>query len=107
MNIEHLEFRSWMERIMTSFALLKEHINELQRGITRIDEEELLDNQDVLQMLKISNRSLQRYRSVGALPYYSIIGKIYYKLSDVQAFIRERFNEKGKSKEKRRESRGE
>ena len=53
---------------------------------------ELLDNQDLLQMLKISNRSLQRYRSIGKLPYYTISGKLYYKLSDVHQFIRESFN---------------
>ncbi|MFS2112592.1 helix-turn-helix domain-containing protein, partial [Sphingomonas sp. Sphisp140] len=45
-----------------------------------------------LQMLKISNRSLQRYRSIGKLPYYTISGKLYYKLSDVHQFIRESFN---------------
>ena len=47
---------------------------------------------DLLQMLKISNRSLQRYRSIGKLPYYTISGKLYYKLSDVHQFIRESFN---------------
>jgi hypothetical protein len=56
-----------------------------------IDGEELLDNQDILQILKISPRSLQRYRSSGKLPYYTISGKIYYKLSDVHQFIRESF----------------
>ncbi|MFX8933875.1 helix-turn-helix domain-containing protein, partial [Acinetobacter baumannii] len=48
--------------------------------------------QDLLQMLKISNRSLQRYRSIGKLPYYTISVKLYYKLSDVHQFIRESFN---------------
>lgn len=92
MNIDRIEFIAWMERILERLDLLKEHIDESKRSRNSIDGEELLDNQDLLQMLKISNRSLQRYRSIGKLPYYTISGKLYYKLSDVHQFIRESFN---------------
>jgi hypothetical protein len=92
MNIDRIEFLSWMERIIERFDLLSEHIIELDKKRGSVDGEELLDNQDILQMLKISSRSLQRYRSSGRLPYYTISGKIYYKLSDVHQFIRESFN---------------
>lgn len=92
MNIERMEFIAWMERIMDRFDILGESIKETQRQKTAIDGEELLDNQDVLHILKISNRSLQRYRSEKKLPYYTISGKLYYKLSDVHQFIRESFN---------------
>lgn len=92
MNIDRMEFISWMERIMERFDILKEHIIDMQKQRNSIDGEELLDNQDLLQMLKISQRSLQRYRSSGKLPYYTISGKLYYKLSDVHQFVRESFN---------------
>ena len=92
MNINRMEFLAWMERLMTRLDLLGENLTDLQKSKTTLDGEELLDNQDVLQMLKISNRSLQRYRSDGRLPYYTISGKLYYKLSDVHQFIRESFN---------------
>lgn len=92
MNIDRMEFISWMERIMERFDILKEHIIDIQKQRNSIDGEELLDNQDLLQMLKISHRSLQRYRSSGKLPYYTISGKLYYKLSDVHQFVRESFN---------------
>lgn len=91
MNIDRMEFISWMERVMSRFDVLDDHIEDMQRYRANIDGEELLDNQDLLQMLKISNRSLQRYRSSGKLPYYTISGKLYYKLSDVHQFIRESF----------------
>ncbi|RUT70861.1 DNA-binding protein [Flavobacterium cupreum] len=91
MNIDKMEFIAWMERIMSRFDLLNDHINDIKKQCCSIDGEELLDNQDLLQMLKISNRSLQRYRSIGKLPYYTISGKLYYKLSDVHQFIRESF----------------
>ncbi|MDX3913967.1 MAG: helix-turn-helix domain-containing protein [Pseudosphingobacterium sp.] len=92
MNIDRMEFFAWMERIMERFDILKQHIIDMQKQRNTIDGEELLDNQDLLQMLKISHRSLQRYRSSGKLPYYTISGKLYYKLSDVHQFIRESFN---------------
>lgn len=92
MNIDRIEFLSWMERIIERFDLMGEFISELEKKRGSVDGEELLDNQDLLQMLKISTRSLQRYRSSGRLPYYTISGKIYYKLSDVHQFIRESFS---------------
>jgi hypothetical protein len=92
MNIDRMEFLAWMERIMDRFDILAQQVSERQSQSSSIDGEELLDNQDLLQMLKISSRSLQRYRSSGKLPYYTISGKIYYKLSDVHQFIRAGFN---------------
>ncbi|KVV15017.1 helix-turn-helix domain-containing protein [Flavobacterium sp. TAB 87] len=91
MNIDRIEFLSWMERLIERFDLINENISELEKKRGSVDGEELLDNQDILQMLKISSRSLQRYRSSGKLLYYTISGKIYYKLSDIHQFIRESF----------------
>lgn len=92
MNITRTEFLSWMERIMTRFDHLSENVKQLPLKTQNIDGEELLDNQDVLQLLKVSSRSLQRYRSDGKIPYYTISGKLYYKLSDVHQFVRDCFS---------------
>ena len=89
MNTERTEFIAWMERIMERFDILKEQVSSSQSRFIEIDGEVLLDNQDVLQLLKISLRSLQRYRTDKKLPYYTISGKLYYKLSDVHQLIRE------------------
>jgi hypothetical protein len=89
MNTERTEFIAWMERIMERFDILKEQVSSRKSRYIEIDGEVLLDNQDVLQLLKISSRSLQRYRTNKKLPYYTISGKLYYKLSDVHQLIRE------------------
>lgn len=94
MNIDRSEFLGWMQKIMERFDIMMEAMGAGKQNLAAIDGEALLDNQDVLHMLKISSRSLQRYRSSGRLPYYTISGKLYYKLSDVQQFIRESFNPK-------------
>lgn len=96
MNIDRMEFINWMERIMQRFDLLEENTDRTRpQGI---DGDQLLDNQDLLEMLKISPRSLQRYRSSGDLPYYTISGKLYYKLSDIHEFIRESFAKRKKAR---------
>lgn len=92
MNIDRMEFLAWMDRIMARLDIIGEHLSDGQRSRNHVDGEELLDNQDILQLLKINNRSLQRYRSLGKLPYYTISGKLYYKRSDVDQFIRECIN---------------
>ncbi|RLJ75084.1 helix-turn-helix protein [Pedobacter alluvionis] len=92
MEIDKMEFQYWMKRLLERFDVLSDQIRSNSKGLSAIDGEELLDNQDVLQKLKISSRSLQRYRSSGKLPYFLISGKIYYKLSDVHQFIRNSFS---------------
>lgn len=82
----------WMDRIMNRFDIIYEQMRGHTKSLAGVDGEELLDNQDLLQMLKISPRSLQRYRSSGKLPYYTISGKLYYKLSDVHRLIRDSFS---------------
>lgn len=49
--------------------------------------ERLFDNQDLCIMLQVSKRSLQRYRSLGLLPYLMLRQKTYYKESDVVQFL--------------------
>ena len=46
-----------------------------------------LDNSDVIRKLKISNRSLQMYRDRGLIKFYKRLGKIWYKASEVDAFV--------------------
>jgi hypothetical protein len=88
-GMDRMEFLSWMKRITDRLDILADRVKAAEKLHALSDEEQLLDNQDVLQMLKITNRSLQRYRSIGKIPYYTISGKLYYKLSDVRQFIRE------------------
>lgn len=91
MNIERIEFLEWMKRITDRLDILSDQLKKNNKNQAAIDGEVLLDNQDLLEMLKVSSRTLQRYRTGGKLPYYSISGKLYYKLSDVHQFIRESF----------------
>jgi len=57
-----------------------------------------IDGKQVMQALKISQRTLQSLRSSGMLPYSSINNKFYYKISDIQNLLESNYNKKGKSK---------
>ena len=92
MYIDKDEFTAWMERIMDRFDMQDKKIDRVINGRNCLDGEELLDNQDLCLLFKVSIKTLQRYRAIGALPYFTISGKVYYKASDVREFIKERFS---------------
>lgn len=94
MNLDRMEFMAWMNRLIQRMDILSEEVNSGHRKTDLLEGDQMLDNQDVMIMLKLSNRSLQRYRTNELLPYYTISGKIYYKLSDVRQFLRERLKRK-------------
>ncbi len=49
----------------------------------------LFDNQDLCMLLQVSKRTLQRYRSEGALSFKTLGKKTYYSEDDVLEFIAE------------------
>ena len=53
--------------------------------------EDWLDNQDVMQLLHISLRTLQTLRSNGTLPYSRINNKIYYRRKDIQQILADHY----------------
>lgn len=92
MYIDKDDFTAWMERIMDRFDMQDKKIDRVIKGRNCLDGEELLDNQDLCLLLKVGIRTLQRYRAIGALPYFTISGKVFYRAKDVQEFIRNRFD---------------
>jgi DNA-binding transcriptional MerR regulator len=94
--MEKNHFEEWMRRIM-------ERLDRLENRMTKPPEKEkekkerhtfngemLLDNHDLCVMLNVSKRTLQRYRSLGWLPFERIDQKTYYLESEVERFIHER-----------------
>lgn len=50
-----------------------------------------IDNQDVMQTLNISCRTLQTLRSNGTLPYSRINNKIYYRRQDIEKILNDNY----------------
>ncbi|MDD4399930.1 MAG: helix-turn-helix domain-containing protein [Bacteroidales bacterium] len=90
MYINNEDFEKWMDKLSKKLndigADLKSLINT--KEVFEPDEK-LLDNQDLAFLLKVSYRTLQRYRTSGKLPYFAIGHKTYYRTNDVRNFVRE------------------
>lgn len=99
-------FVSWMERLVERFDRLDDTKNEEIPSRPMIDGIPLLDNQDVCQILKISKRTLQRYRTSKTLPYHMVYHKTWYKEDEVQEFLITHFDENHKRMRKRKKSKG-
>ena len=83
-------FESWMQKLMERLdrqdeLLLAMKAEERQPALT--ESIRLFDNQDLCMLLQISKRTLQRYRSVGALPYKTLGKKTYYSEEYVLEFL--------------------
>lgn len=89
MYIDRDDFVAWMERIMDKFERIEKKVDRLSNVRNCLDGEQLLDNQDLMMITKMSSRTLQRYRKKEILPYVNREGKNYYRASDVHKFIRE------------------
>jgi len=88
-NKENLE--GIVERLFDKLDLTDKKIDRLLNHDACLKGDELLDNQDLIGLLKVSHRTLQRYRSQGKLPYCNQNGKSYYRLTDVNKFIDDQF----------------
>ena len=65
---------------------------ELGKLIEHTFLEDWIDNQDVMQLLHISSRTLQTLRSNGTLPYSRINNKIYYRRQDIQQILADNYS---------------
>ena len=79
MYIDNENFNKWMEKLSKKLTEIGQDLKSLINTDQVLEENErLLDNQDLAFLLKVSFRTLQRYRLQGKLPYFTIGYKTYY-----------------------------
>lgn len=66
-------------------------VEELDKLVEHTFIEDWIANQDVMQLLHISARTLQTLRSNGTLPYSRINNKIYYRRQDIQRILADNY----------------
>ncbi len=94
MYIDNENFDKWMERLSKKLSEIGQDLKSLINTDKVLDEnDKILDNQDLAFLLKVSFRTLQRYRASGKLPYFTISHKTYYRASDIRAFVQVSLNE--------------
>ena len=85
-------FEGWMRKILDRLDRQDElllAIKAQERQPSLSEGIRLFDNQDLCLLLQISKRTLQRYRSEGALSYKTLGKKTYYSEADVLTFLSE------------------
>ena len=83
-------FEGWMRKILDRLDRQDElllAIKAQERQPSLSEGIRLFDNQDLCLLLQISKRTLQRYRSEGALSYKTLGKKTYYSEADVLDFL--------------------
>ena len=85
-------FESWMQKVLERLdrqdeLLLSMKAKEKEPSLS--ESVRLFDNQDLCMLLQISKRSLQRYRSKGALSFKVLGKKTSYSEADVLNFLSE------------------
>ena len=82
-NKEVLQFFDEMKRIST-------FIDALKSGYTpSLNGERFLTDTELSEMLKLTKRTLLKYRNCGKIPYYQIGGKILYRENDIEKLLYE------------------
>ena len=90
MYVDNENFDKWMERLSRKLTEVGQDLKSLINTDNVLDEnDKILDNQDLAFLLKVSFRTLQRYRASGKLPYFTISHKTYYRTADIRTFIQE------------------
>lgn len=67
-------------------------INQRLNAKEKEPKEKWLDNQELMQLMKISKRTAQHYRDSGLISFSQVGNKIYYKLSDVEDLLKNHYN---------------
>ena len=76
MYIENYDFKEWMQKLFDKLDELCKDVRALHTADKVLPEDDnLLDNQNLCLLFKVSIKTLQRYRAIGVLPYFILSGK--------------------------------
>ena len=81
MYINNEDFEKWMQKLSKKLSEIGQDLKSL------INTDKVFDKEYLDFLLKVSKRTLQRYRSDGKLPYFMIGHKTYYRVNDVRVFV--------------------
>lgn len=78
-----------------AFQELVKKMDEIQTKLTAKEKEPKeiwLDNQEFIQLLKISKRTAQHYRDTGMISFSQVGSKNYYRMNDVEELLKKHYN---------------
>jgi hypothetical protein len=82
-------YKSEEELLVEILNRLQEISDKMPTKNTANDSLGVIDNADLLRLLKITNRTAIKWRQQKKLPYFRIGGKIYYRIAEIEKMIEE------------------
>ncbi len=89
-NRRHAEIISRLDRIIALLNGMNLKTNTLVGKTVRQAMGEYYTNDDMCKILRVSKRTLARYRQQKRVSYYMINRKLYYKVAEVQEFLKKK-----------------
>ncbi|HRF14035.1 MAG TPA: helix-turn-helix domain-containing protein [Bacteroidia bacterium] len=77
-----------MEQVKELLSQLTENLSEKFQKPENV----IFDNADVLDILKVSRRTLQQWRTDGVIGFSQVGSKLYYTQKDISDFIARHYN---------------
>jgi len=75
-----------LKKISSQIEALQSKLEELKEAKQGFSNN-WLDNADLKELLKVKDRTLQKYRDEGILPFTKLGGKILYRFEDVEKIL--------------------
>jgi hypothetical protein len=81
-------FEDWMKILLGRFDKIDKTLDRMNKLKECFDGDALLDNYDLCKLLRVTKRTIARYRQKKLIPYYTYDnGRVYYKASEVEEFM--------------------
>lgn len=81
-----------LDKIFNEIGSLREELKEQKVKLSKKLTDTWLDNQEVMELLKVSPRTLQNMRDSQTLSFSKVGGKIYYKATDIEKLLKGGYN---------------
>jgi len=85
--VEFENMAQFMSAVMKRFDSIDRQLEASRYEKECLDGDKLLDNQNLCEILRVTKRTLARYRQKKKISYYMIDGRTYYKASEVKNFL--------------------
>lgn len=78
--------------IHAMFQQVFKRLDEIKADIlTQTSREKMVDAEEICKLMKLSKKSLTRYRNLKLIPFYKIKGKVYFLESEVREALKKHY----------------
>ncbi len=90
MYLDKFQVEDWFRKVMERFDRIDEKLQIKKQEVHPLNGDRLIDNQDMCLLLGVAKRTLARYRQKKLIRYYTINGRVWYKATEVEEFLKKK-----------------